>query len=128
MSFEEGALCEPLAVALAGIERSGLRLGDPIVICGAGPIGVITAIAARAAGATPIIITDLFESRLEFARKVVKGVRTLKVEREWTSLEVAGKIKELAGGETLKIAFECTGVESSIEGAIYVSTRMDGSR
>lgn len=32
VSFEEGSLCEPLAVALAGIERSGLRLGDPIVI------------------------------------------------------------------------------------------------
>jgi L-iditol 2-dehydrogenase len=32
MSFEEGSLCEPLAVALAGIERAGIRLGDPIVI------------------------------------------------------------------------------------------------
>lgn len=32
VSFEEGALCEPLAVALAGIERSGLRLGDPLLI------------------------------------------------------------------------------------------------
>lgn len=32
VSFEEGSLCEPLAVALAGIERAGLRLGDPVVI------------------------------------------------------------------------------------------------
>lgn len=32
VSFEEGALCEPLSVALAGIERSGLRLGDPLLI------------------------------------------------------------------------------------------------
>lgn len=32
VSFEEGSLCEPLAVALAGIERSGLRLGDPLLI------------------------------------------------------------------------------------------------
>lgn len=32
LSFEEGSLCEPLAVALAGIERAGIRLGDPILI------------------------------------------------------------------------------------------------
>jgi L-iditol 2-dehydrogenase len=32
VSFEEGSLCEPLAVALAGIERSGLRLGDPVLV------------------------------------------------------------------------------------------------
>jgi L-iditol 2-dehydrogenase len=32
VSFEEGSLCEPLAVALAGIERAGLRLGDPLLI------------------------------------------------------------------------------------------------
>jgi len=38
MSFEEGALCEPLAVALAGLERANLKLGDPLLICGAGPM------------------------------------------------------------------------------------------
>lgn len=32
MTFEEGALCEPLAVALAGIDRLGVRLGDPLLI------------------------------------------------------------------------------------------------
>jgi hypothetical protein len=38
ITFEEGALLEPTAVALAGIERSGLRLGDATFIAGAGPI------------------------------------------------------------------------------------------
>jgi NADPH:quinone reductase-like Zn-dependent oxidoreductase len=47
MSFEEGALVEPLAVALAGIERAKLALGDPVLICGAGPIGIVTLLAAR---------------------------------------------------------------------------------
>ena len=32
MSFEEGSLCEPLAVALAGLEKAGVRLGDPVVV------------------------------------------------------------------------------------------------
>lgn len=48
MSYEEGSLCEPLAVALAGIERSGLKLGDPVLVCGAGPIGLVTLLACRA--------------------------------------------------------------------------------
>ncbi|KAJ3759302.1 hypothetical protein EV360DRAFT_69613 [Lentinula raphanica] len=61
VSFEEGSLCEPLAVALAGIDRAGLRLGDPVVICGAGPIGLVSLLSARAAGAEPIVITDLFQ-------------------------------------------------------------------
>ncbi|KAM0713598.1 hypothetical protein Q7P37_010560 [Cladosporium fusiforme] len=71
MSFEEGALLEPLSVALAGIERAGLRLGDSLVICGAGPIGLVSLLAAHAAGAAPIVITDLDESRLEMAKRLV---------------------------------------------------------
>ena len=42
VSFEEGALCEPLAIAMAAIDRSGLKLADPIMIAGAGPIGLVT--------------------------------------------------------------------------------------
>ncbi|KAI5368180.1 Putative alcohol dehydrogenase, zinc-type, GroES-like superfamily [Septoria linicola] len=50
LSFEEGSLLEPLSVALAGIDRSNLRLGDPLLICGAGPIGLVSLLAAHAAG------------------------------------------------------------------------------
>ncbi|KAF8634563.1 hypothetical protein AX17_004153 [Amanita inopinata Kibby_2008] len=118
VSFEEGALCEPLSVALAGIERAGLRLGDPVLICGAGPIGLATLLAARAAGAEPIVITDLFQSRLDFAKKLVPGVRTVSILRGSTPRENANRIKEAADGP-LKLALECTGVESSIQNAIY---------
>jgi len=118
VSFEEGSLCEPLAVALAGIERSGLRLGDPLLICGAGPIGLITLLSARAAGAEPIIITDLFQNRLDFAKQLVPGVRTVLISRSASSKEVAEQIKAAAEGP-LNVAIECTGVESSIHAAIY---------
>ncbi|KAF7308771.1 L-arabinitol 4-dehydrogenase [Mycena kentingensis (nom. inval.)] len=118
VSFEEGSLCEPLAVALAGIERSGLRLGDPLLICGAGPIGLVSLLSARAAGAEPIIITDLFQSRLDFAKKLVPGVRTVLIKRGSTPMEQAADIKAVAEGE-LNVALECTGVESSIHTAIY---------
>ncbi|WVQ66014.1 uncharacterized protein L199_004192 [Kwoniella botswanensis] len=118
VSFEEGSLCEPLAVALAGLERAGTKLGDPVVICGAGPIGLVTLLAAHASGCTPIVITDLVASRLEFAKKLVPTVKTVQIQREWKPEDVAEKIKE-AAGTGLKIALECTGFESSIRAAIY---------
>ncbi|KAK2463519.1 hypothetical protein APHAL10511_004270 [Amanita phalloides] len=118
VSFEEGALCEPLAVALAGIDRAGLRLGDPLLICGAGPIGLVTLLAARAAGAEPVVITDLFHNRLDFAKKLVPGVRTVLIPRTSTPKENAEQIKGAADGP-LKLAMDCTGVESSINSAIY---------
>ncbi|OAF62239.1 L-arabinitol 4-dehydrogenase [Pseudogymnoascus destructans] len=49
MSYEDGALPEPLSVALACMARAGVQLGDPVQICGAGPIGLITLLCARAA-------------------------------------------------------------------------------
>jgi len=119
MSFENGALLEPLSVALAGVERAGVRLGDPVLICGAGPIGLITLLCVAAAGAEPIVITDIDEGRLAFAKELIPRARTYKVERG-VGIEDAGKaIVELAGGIQPAIALECTGVESSINAAIY---------
>lgn len=119
MSYEEGALLEPLSVALAGIDRSGLRLGDPLTICGAGPIGMVSLLAAHAAGAAPIVITDLDENRLAMAKKLVPRVRTLQIRREQDAEAVADEIKGLLGQES-KLVLECIGVESSIHSGIYV--------
>ncbi|ORY35923.1 putative L-arabinitol 4-dehydrogenase [Naematelia encephala] len=118
VSFEEGSLCEPLAVALAGLERAGIRLGDPIVICGAGPIGLVTLLAAHAAGCTPIVITDLVPSRLAFAQTLVPTVKTVCIQKGWSPEETAKAIKQAAGVE-IRVALECTGFESSIRGAIF---------
>ncbi|BDD57472.1 L-arabinitol 4-dehydrogenase [Monascus purpureus] len=127
MSYEDGAMLEPLSVALAGIERSGLRLGDPLLITGAGPIGLITLLSAHAAGATPIVITDIDEGRLKFAKSLVPGVRTYKVEIGLSPEQTAdGIINTMndgqgSGPEALRprLALECTGVESSVASAIW---------
>jgi L-iditol 2-dehydrogenase len=119
MSFENGALLEPLSVALAGVERAGVKLGDPVLICGAGPIGLITLLCASAAGAEPLVITDIDQSRLDFAKELVPRVRTFKVERGVGEEDAGKKIIDLAGGVQPSIALECTGVESSVNAAIY---------
>ncbi|KAH9817837.1 chaperonin 10-like protein [Melampsora americana] len=118
ISYEEGSLLEPLAVSLAGIERSGLRLGDPVLICGAGPIGLVTLLACRAAGASPIAITDLSDDRLNFAKQLVPTVKTVKVGRTCSSKEVADQVVKVMGLKP-SIAIECSGFESSINAAIF---------
>ncbi|WVR06191.1 hypothetical protein IAU60_003221 [Kwoniella sp. DSM 27419] len=118
VSYEEGSLCEPLAVALAGLERAGTKLGDTVVICGAGPIGLVTLLAAHASGCTPIVLTDLVASRLEFAKTLVPSVKTVQIQRDWSPEAVAEKIRAAAGTD-IRVALECTGFESSIKGAIF---------
>ncbi|KAA8651456.1 hypothetical protein EYZ11_011100 [Aspergillus tanneri] len=127
MSYEDGALLEPLSVSLAAIERSGLRLGDPCLITGAGPIGLITLLSARAAGACPIVITDIDEGRLEFAKSLAPDVRTYKVQIGLSAEENASGIVKTfndgkgSGPDALRprLALECTGVESSVASAIW---------
>ncbi|KAK3954861.1 L-arabinitol 4-dehydrogenase [Pseudoneurospora amorphoporcata] len=118
MSYENGAMLEPLSVALAGLQRAGVRLGDPVLICGAGPIGLITMLCAKAAGACPLVITDIDQGRLKFAKEICPEVITHKVER-LSAEESAKKIVESFGGIEPAVALECTGVESSIAAAIW---------
>lgn len=120
LTYEEGSLLEPLSVALAGMDRSGIRLGDPVVICGAGPIGLVTLLAANAAGANPIAITDLDENRLATAKKLVPRVKTVRIQKTEAPKEVGERIIKALGCES-KLVFECTGVESSVQSAVYVS-------
>lgn len=119
LSYDEGALLEPLSVALTGVTRSGVKIGDPVLICGAGPIGLITLEVCRAAGAYPIVITDIDADRLAFAKSMVPNVLTHKVERAETPEQCAVKVAELMGeGVEVAVALECTGVESSVCSAI----------
>jgi L-iditol 2-dehydrogenase len=120
MTYEEGSLVEPLSVALAGIDRANIRLGDPLVICGAGPIGIVTLLAANAAGANPIAITDINESRLALAKKLVPRVKPITITADKQPIEAAVDVKRALGGEA-RVVMECTGVESSVVTGIYVS-------
>ena len=118
MSYEMGAMLEPLSVALAGMERAKVMLGDPVLVCGAGPIGLMTLLCCAAAGAEPLVVTDIDEGRLNFAKEIVHRARTYKIEKGKTSEQCGNGIKELAG-TMINVAMECTGVESSVANAIY---------
>ncbi|MDX6378719.1 MAG: (R,R)-butanediol dehydrogenase / meso-butanediol dehydrogenase / diacetyl reductase, partial [Gaiellaceae bacterium] len=58
VSYEQGALIEPAAVAAYGVERGGVGPGDRVLITGAGPIGALAALCARAAGAAEVYVSE----------------------------------------------------------------------
>lgn len=69
MSFDEGAMIEPLAVAVHAVRRAGDVKVMKIAVLGAGPIGILVAQTAKGMGAESVMITDVSDLRLEKARE-----------------------------------------------------------
>ena len=95
-----------------------MRLADPVVTCGAGPIGLVMLVTAAGAE-EPIVVTDLDEGRLRKAKEVVPRARTLDGRGE-SSRETGERIVGLLGMEA-RVVLECTGVEESVHSGVYVS-------
>jgi 2-desacetyl-2-hydroxyethyl bacteriochlorophyllide A dehydrogenase len=70
ISFDEGALVEPLAVALHGLNIAEVTAGEPCAVIGAGPIGTMTAVALRARGVDRLVVIEKNARRLERAREL----------------------------------------------------------
>ncbi|KAM3514017.1 hypothetical protein MY11210_002334 [Beauveria gryllotalpidicola] len=121
MSYEDGAMLEPLSVSLAAVQRAAPRLGDPVLVCGAGPIGLITLLCVAAAGACPLVVTDISERRLAFAKEICPRVTTHKVEAGLSPQDASRRIVDSFGGVEPALTMECTGVESSIAAAIWAT-------
>ena len=56
VSFEEGALLEPLSVGVHACRRAGVTVGQNVLVCGAGPIGLVSLLTAKAMGAATVIV------------------------------------------------------------------------
>jgi len=124
MSLEEGALMEPLAVGVHACRRAGVSLGKKVLICGAGPIGLVNLLTAKAMGASEIIITDIAQNRLDVA-KSIGATHTYLVKIGSDAETMAKDIENLLGGEKPDITIECSGVESSVRFGIF-STKSGG--
>jgi len=106
MSFEEGALLEPLSVAVHACERGGVKAGPHVLITGAGPVGLVCILVARASGATKIYITDMLDHRLELAKKIGAN-GTFKA----NDPDIVKKLQHEGG---ITHSFECSGVDAAL--------------
>ncbi|XP_017296411.1 sorbitol dehydrogenase [Kryptolebias marmoratus] len=123
VTFEEGALIEPLSVGIHACCRAGVTLGSTVLICGAGPIGLVSLLVAKAMGASQVIITDLSAERLAMAKELGADLQ-LTVMTEDGAQQLAKKVQDMLGAQP-QITIECTGAESCIQTAIY-ATRSGG--
>ncbi|XP_030043778.1 sorbitol dehydrogenase [Microcaecilia unicolor] len=123
VSFEEGALVEPLSVGIHACRRAGVTLGSKVFICGAGPIGLVSLLVAKMMGASQVVISDLSMARLEKAKELGADF-TLQTSKERPE-EIAQKVEGLLGCMP-EISIECTGVELCIQASIY-ATRSGGT-
>jgi len=103
VSFEEGALMEPLAVSLRGVRRSGMKPGDAVAVFGCGAIGLFTILWAGHFQTGMIIASDVSAPRLEAAAKLADHTFNP------TGGTLAEEIAELTGGLGADIVFECSG-------------------
>jgi 2-desacetyl-2-hydroxyethyl bacteriochlorophyllide A dehydrogenase len=101
LSLEHGALIEPLAVALHGIAIGEAEAGDACAVIGAGPIGVLTALALRARGVDRLVMVEKNERRRERMRAF--GVESIGLD------DVHVSVMGALGGEPPDVVFECAG-------------------
>lgn len=113
IDFEQGALTEPAAVALYSVRQSAIKAGDTAAVFGAGPIGLLTIEALKAAGATEIYAVELSKERQEKAEHL--GAIVV----DPNEGDPVAKIKELAGG-SLDVSFEVTGVPAVLQQSLDV--------
>lgn len=118
ISLDEGALMEPLSVGVYAVHRSGLKAGQTVLIIGAGPIGLVTLQAARAAGAGSITVIDLDLGRLTLAKKL--GATHVVDAKEGA---VSEQISSLTKEQGIDIVFEAAGSPKTAGLAVHLAKR-----
>jgi D-xylulose reductase len=111
VSFAEGAMVEPLAVGIQAANKARIRPGDTAVVMGAGPIGMLTALAALAGGCSRIILSDIQQPKLDLAATLGPITPVNVAERDLASV-----VREMTDGWGADIVFECSGSEKAAAG------------
>ena len=104
VTYEQGAVIEPTAVAAYGVERAGVAPGDSVLVTGAGPIGALAALCAHSAGASTVYISEPNPARR--ARAEALGVAVV---LDPTSVDVPELLREQTGGLGVDAVIECSG-------------------
>ena len=120
VSDEEAALAEPCAVTVHAVRLSQIKLGDRVLVMGAGPIGLFCMQTARAAGATSVFVSEPAPARAEAARSLGADA----VINPFTE-NVEERLVELTGGKGPDIVFECAAVPnpSTLDSALNIVAR-----
>lgn len=113
LGFAEAAMVEPLAVGMHAAAKARIVPGDVAVVIGAGPIGMVTALAALAGGCSRVVIADLVAAKLQLAASLGPIVPV------WVGRDSpAETARSLTGGWGADLVFECSGSAAAAAGAL----------
>ena len=116
-----GAMAEPLTTAIDAVRPSGIKLGDTVGVLGGGPIGLFCMQAARAAGASKVIMSEPAPARAAAARALGADAVI-----DPTEQDVETEMVALTGGLGPDVIFECAGAKGTLQQAL--STVRKGGR
>lgn len=123
LSYEEGALMEPLSVAVHAVKLAGVTPGSSIAVFGAGPVGVLIAAVARFGfNAATVTVIDINDERLKFAKQFA-ATHTYVSKRGPTPQEAAVDIVAESGVESNRgfdFCIDATGAQPCIETAMFL--------
>lgn len=117
LSYEEAAFCEPLACAIHGVDLAGVRLGDTVLIIGAGPMGNLICQCAAHAGAAEIIVSEPVAMRRE---RAADSGATVVLDPTRDDVEMELRRRSRAGAD---VVFEAVGLPSAQEGCLSLVKR-----
>ncbi|VDK76709.1 unnamed protein product [Cylicostephanus goldi] len=120
VTFEEAALLEPLSVGVHACRRANIEMGQNILVQGAGPIGTLCMMTAKAMGAAQVVITDLDQGRLALAKTL--GADHVVCVRGMSVLDVQDAVLDCLHCEP-DATIECTGVQACMESSILVAAK-----
>jgi Threonine dehydrogenase and related Zn-dependent dehydrogenases len=115
ISTKEGALVEPLSVGMHAANQGNVKLGDSVVILGAGCIGLVTLLACKAYGATDITVVDIIPKRLEYALKL--GATSVINGKDEDAVKV---LLERTNGAGIDKVFETAGSAFTVQQTPYL--------
>ena len=113
VSDVQGALVEPTAVAAYGVDRTGFRAGDTILVTGAGPIGALATLYAHAGGASLVIVSEPNAKR----RALIEAFGVAVVLDPLVD-DGPAAVRELTGGIGVDVAAECSGSQGGLSVAL----------
>ena len=111
VSFAEGAMVEPFAVGLQAAVKARIQPGDTAVVTGAGPIGIMTALAALAGGCSRVFVSDLMAEKLAIAGRY-PGVTPVDIREA----SLAEAVSAATGGWGADVVFEASGAPRAYDG------------
>jgi len=115
MSYEEGAMIEPLAVGMMAAKRGAVSVYDTVAVLGSGPIGLMCLQAAGAHGAFETYVTDIVDYRLDYARRL-GAKNAINLDKE----DVVRRVMELTDNEGVDVVMEAAGTISALEQAFNI--------